>query len=72
MRRKMMKGFFNRILRIDASGRSHHVDPIDDVILERYLGGKGLCTRGICLATKAYEYTYTYTSRRIKLVIIPG
>jgi aldehyde:ferredoxin oxidoreductase len=39
-----MKGLFNRILNINVSDHSYHVDPIDDELLERYLGGKGLAT----------------------------
>ena len=39
-----MKGFFNRILNINVSNHSHYVDTIDDSILEKYLGGKGLST----------------------------
>ncbi|MBE9569367.1 MAG: aldehyde:ferredoxin oxidoreductase, partial [Proteobacteria bacterium] len=39
-----MKGFYNRILHINVSDQSFHVEPIDDAILERYLGGKGLST----------------------------
>ena len=39
-----MKGFFNRILIINVSDHSHYVDTIDDSILEKYLGGKGLST----------------------------
>jgi len=39
-----MKGFYNRILHINVSDQSFHVEPIEDTILERYLGGKGLST----------------------------
>lgn len=39
-----MKGFFGRILRINVSDKSHQVERIDDTLLERYLGGKGLST----------------------------
>jgi aldehyde:ferredoxin oxidoreductase len=39
-----MKGFFNRILRIDATHHTHAVTSIDDNMLEEFLGGKGLCT----------------------------
>ncbi|HKJ98902.1 MAG TPA: aldehyde ferredoxin oxidoreductase family protein [Desulfotignum sp.] len=39
-----MKGFFNRILIIDCSSRTTRVEPIDDKILEQYMGGKGLAT----------------------------
>ncbi|MBW2615033.1 MAG: aldehyde ferredoxin oxidoreductase family protein [Deltaproteobacteria bacterium] len=39
-----MKSFFNQILSINVSDQSYHVDPIDDSILEKYLGGKGLST----------------------------
>jgi aldehyde:ferredoxin oxidoreductase len=38
----MMKGFFNRILRIDLSKKKTTVEPIPESILRSYLGGKGL------------------------------
>ncbi|MDP3016549.1 MAG: aldehyde ferredoxin oxidoreductase N-terminal domain-containing protein, partial [Deltaproteobacteria bacterium] len=37
-----MKGFFNRLLRIDLSKKRTTVEPIPDSILRSYLGGKGL------------------------------
>ena len=37
-----MKGFFNRLLRIDLSSNKTTVEPIPDSILQPYLGGKGL------------------------------
>ena len=37
-----MKGFFNRLLRIDLSREKVSVEPIPDSILQAYLGGKGL------------------------------
>lgn len=37
-----MKGFFNRLLRIDLSKEKTTVEPIPDSILRSYLGGKGL------------------------------
>ncbi len=39
-----MKGFFNRILSINVSSLNYKVEPIDDELLEKYLGGKGLST----------------------------
>jgi len=39
-----MKGFFNRILIIDVTGRTTREEPVGDDILKRYLGGKGLAT----------------------------
>ncbi|MBW1767119.1 MAG: aldehyde ferredoxin oxidoreductase family protein [Deltaproteobacteria bacterium] len=39
-----MKGFYNRLLIINASDQSYHEETLDDAILERYLGGKGLST----------------------------
>jgi len=39
-----MKGFYNRILYINVSDQSFHVESIEDTILGRYLGGKGLST----------------------------
>jgi aldehyde:ferredoxin oxidoreductase len=40
----MMKGFFNRILRIDVTHHNYHIEPVRDSLLEKYLGGKGLAT----------------------------
>jgi aldehyde:ferredoxin oxidoreductase len=37
-----MKGFFNRLLRIDLSKEKTAVEPIPDSVLQSYLGGKGL------------------------------
>jgi aldehyde:ferredoxin oxidoreductase len=37
-----MKGFFNRLLRIDLSARKTIVEPIHEETLRTYLGGKGL------------------------------
>ncbi|MEW6376922.1 MAG: aldehyde ferredoxin oxidoreductase family protein [Thermodesulfobacteriota bacterium] len=37
-----MKGFFNRLLRIDLSKKKTTVEPIPESILRSYLGGKGL------------------------------
>ncbi|MBW2120799.1 MAG: aldehyde ferredoxin oxidoreductase family protein [Deltaproteobacteria bacterium] len=39
-----MKGFFGRILYIDLSRRTYRSDAVDDSVLSRYLGGKGLAT----------------------------
>jgi aldehyde:ferredoxin oxidoreductase len=39
-----MKGFYNKVLYIDLSSRTHRVDAIDDSVFYRYLGGKGLAT----------------------------
>ena len=41
---KRMKGFYNRILHISASDQSYYVDTIDDAVLKKCLGGKGLAT----------------------------
>ncbi len=37
-----MKGFFNRLLRVNLSRKTKKVEPIPDSILETSLGGKGL------------------------------
>jgi len=37
-----MKGFFNRLLRVDLSKRKTTIEPIPESILRSYLGGKGL------------------------------
>lgn len=37
-----MHGFFNRLLRIDLTGRTWSAEPIPDEVLSQYLGGKGL------------------------------
>jgi aldehyde:ferredoxin oxidoreductase len=39
-----MKGLYNRILNIDVSGHRYNTEPIDEELLEKYLGGKGLST----------------------------
>ncbi|MCU0579566.1 MAG: aldehyde:ferredoxin oxidoreductase, partial [Desulfobacterota bacterium] len=40
-----MKGFFNRVLKIDAGQQTAAVEEIPDTTLEEVLGGKGLATR---------------------------
>jgi aldehyde:ferredoxin oxidoreductase len=37
-----MKGFFNKLMRIDLTERSYRYENIDDSLLRRTLGGKGL------------------------------
>jgi len=37
-----MKGFYNRYLLIDVSNNSFSIEPIDEGILRKYFGGKGL------------------------------
>ncbi|HIE38077.1 MAG TPA: aldehyde:ferredoxin oxidoreductase [Anaerolineales bacterium] len=37
-----MRGFYNRLLRVDLSTRTWAAEPISDDVLTRYLGGKGL------------------------------
>ena len=37
-----MEGFYNRYLWIDATEKTFTIEPLDDDILKRYLGGKGL------------------------------
>jgi aldehyde:ferredoxin oxidoreductase len=37
-----MKGFFNRLLRVDLSKKKTSVEPIPESVLRDYLGGKGL------------------------------
>ncbi|HNR12761.1 MAG TPA: aldehyde ferredoxin oxidoreductase family protein [Thermodesulfobacteriota bacterium] len=39
-----MKGFFNKILRINASTKSFVIEPVADAVYREYLGGKGLAT----------------------------
>ncbi|MCP4689744.1 MAG: aldehyde:ferredoxin oxidoreductase, partial [Desulfobacterales bacterium] len=39
-----MKGFFKRLLVIDLSNRTSRVDPLEEDVFQRYLGGKGLAT----------------------------
>ena len=39
-----MKGFYNRILKINMSDPGYQMDPIEDTVLEIWLGGKGLAT----------------------------
>ena len=40
-----MKGFFNRLLKINAGEQSFQVEELSDQVLEKVLGGKGLATR---------------------------
>ncbi len=37
-----MFGFYGRILKIDLGSRKQRIEPVEDAILEKYLGGKGL------------------------------
>jgi aldehyde:ferredoxin oxidoreductase len=39
-----MKGFYNRILKINVSDQTYETAPVEDSVLEKYLGGKGLST----------------------------
>jgi len=39
-----MKGFFNKILRINLTSKTYKEEPIPDSVLETHLGGKGLGT----------------------------
>jgi aldehyde:ferredoxin oxidoreductase len=39
-----MHGFYNRILKVNMTGRSFEIETIADEILRRFLGGKGLGT----------------------------
>jgi aldehyde:ferredoxin oxidoreductase len=39
-----MKGFFQRILLVDLTSRSSREEALDEAVLSRYLGGKGLAT----------------------------
>ena len=39
-----MNGFYGRILKVDLSEKKYSVEPVQDDILEKYLGGKGLAS----------------------------
>jgi len=39
-----MNGFFNRILKINVTKKDYRIETIEDGLLEKYLGGKGLAT----------------------------
>jgi len=39
-----MHGFYNQILKIDVTDKTFAVEPIDDKVLETYMGGKGLAS----------------------------
>ena len=39
-----MDGFYGRILKVDLSEEKYSVEPVQDEILEKYLGGKGLAS----------------------------
>jgi len=43
-----MHGFYGRILKINLSGQTYEIVPLNDKILSRYLGGKGLATYLLC------------------------
>ena len=40
-----MNGFFQRILIVDVDNRTKRVEPLNENLTRRYLGGKGLATR---------------------------
>jgi len=48
-----MYGFYNKVLHIDLNQRSSEEKPINDEILQEYLGGKGLATHLLLNNTKA-------------------
>ena len=39
-----MHGFYGRILKVNLSQKSFEIEPIEDAIYEKYLGGKGLAS----------------------------
>jgi aldehyde:ferredoxin oxidoreductase len=39
-----MHGFYGKILKIDLSEKKYSIEPVQDDILEKYLGGKGLAS----------------------------
>jgi len=41
---QIMYGFYGRILKIDLSAGKHITEPVDEQILTKYLGGKGLAS----------------------------
>ena len=43
-RDRFMKGFFNRLIIIDATGQTTRVEKIDDMVIKKFMGGKGLAT----------------------------
>ena len=40
-----MRGFYNRLLKINLTDKKYQIEAVDDDILKRYLGGKGLATQ---------------------------
>jgi aldehyde:ferredoxin oxidoreductase len=40
-----MHGFYGRILLVNLTGRTYHIEPVADELLFAGLGGKGLATR---------------------------
>jgi aldehyde:ferredoxin oxidoreductase len=39
-----MHGFYGRILKVDLNQKKSEIEPLDDAIYEKYLGGKGLAS----------------------------
>lgn len=40
----MIKGFYNKILKIDLTKKNYSIETVEDAILKTYLGGKGLAS----------------------------
>ena len=64
-----MKGFFNRLLRVNLGGRSFRYEEIPDPVLTRTLGGKGL---GIHLLMKENPKGVAPFSPENKFIICTG
>jgi aldehyde:ferredoxin oxidoreductase len=64
-----MKGFFNKILRINLKTKTSKEEPISDSVYESYLGGKGL---GIHLLTKEIPPGVDALSPQNKLIFCLG
>lgn len=64
-----MKGFYNKLLRIDLSNQTYNVEKIDDEVLKNNFGGKGL---GTYLLTKNIKPDIDPLSEHNKLILTVG
>lgn len=64
-----MYGFYNKILRVNLTQRSYQVEKIEDEVLARYLGGKGLGTH---LLMENLKPGVTPLSPDNKLIFVTG
>lgn len=64
-----MKGFYNKLLRVDLTNQTYNVEKIDDEVLKNNFGGKGL---GTYLLNKNVKSGIDPLSKENKLIITIG